>query len=50
VGRNKGTHRGGSSEGTKRKRAAAEAAAVRFPIIQLQNTNGSGGGDRHIKI
>jgi hypothetical protein len=28
AGRNTGTHRGGSSEGTKRKRAAAEAAAV----------------------
>ena len=28
AGRNTGTHRGGSYEGTKRKRAAAEAAAV----------------------
>jgi hypothetical protein len=28
AGRNTGTHRGGSSEGKKRKRAAAKAAAV----------------------
>jgi hypothetical protein len=28
AGRNTGTHRGGSSEGTKRKHVAAEAAAV----------------------
>jgi hypothetical protein len=28
VGRNTGTHRGGSSEGTKRKRAAVKAAAI----------------------
>jgi hypothetical protein len=41
AGRNTGTHRGGSSEGTNRKRRQRQRP--------LQNTNGSGGGGRYIK-